>query len=289
MVDGFLPERYVGARAHDVVSGATTPEDLARACAEKGVECVQLACGKSFPWLVGSDCAGLTPGAAHRVRDELAASGTRIEVLGSYYNMIHPNVAARDRGRAAFIRMLQLAPHFGAPVVASETGSVNVDFSYTTQNFTDERFEEAAEEIRVLASWGERFGTYVGIEPGINHPINTPQRTKELLDVVDSPWLGVVLDPTAFINAANATPEYQLELCMQSAELFGDRILAMHLKDWDVVDGRFAYRNVGEGRALIDQLVSVVTSACPMLPVILEATDAAHVPLAAERVRATAA
>lgn len=258
----------LGSRAHDVLPGPCTPQELGAACERHGVRCVQLALGKSFSF--GSGARQINPGMGTYVRDALGEHGVSISVLGCYFNMIHPDLSVREKGIRKFEAYLANARFFGAPIVASETGSVNVDFAFTKENFTDEHFEEAARVVARLARTAERFGAIVGIEPGINHPIYSPQRMRNLLDCVDSPFVGVVLDPTAFINQTNA--EHQLELARQSMELFGNRVVAMHLKDWTVADGRFEYRNLGEGKMKVADVLHTVADRRPLLPVLTEAT-----------------
>lgn len=271
----------LGSRAHDVLPGPCTLQELGIACEHHGVHCVQLALGKSFSF--GSGESEINPGMGVYVRDTLGQHGVSISVLGCYFNMIHPNASVRESGIRKFEAYLANARFFGAPIVASETGSVDVDFAFTRENFTDERFEEVARVVARLAAAAERFGTLVGIEPGINHPIYSPQRMRELLDYVDSPFVGVVLDPTAFINQTNA--DQQLELTRQSMELFGDRVVAMHLKDWAVVDGRFEYRNLGEGQMRIAEVLHSVADRRPLVPVLTEATTGSAIDLAMGRYR----
>lgn len=258
-----------GSRAHDVVEGICTPEELGAACEQHGTRYVQLAPGKSFSFNTGAEA--INPGMGSYVRDVLASHGVHIAVLGCYFNMIHPDLAERERGIEKFEAYLRNARFFGASIVASETGCVNSTISYTPENFTDAAFEEAVKVIRRLTEYGERVGTIVGIEPGINHPIYSPERTAQLLERVNSPYLGIVLDPTAYINASNASR--QLELTERAMELFGDRVVAMHLKDWTVTpEGRFEYRNIGEGRMDLAGVLHAVVDRRPMLTVLTEAT-----------------
>lgn len=261
-----------GSRAHDVVEGPCTPEELGAACERLGTRYVQLALGKSFSFDTGAEA--INPGMGGYVRDVLASHGVHVAVLGCYFNMIHPDLAEREKGIRRFEAYLQNARHFGAPIVASETGCVNAKITYTPENFTDEAFERAVQVIRRLVAFGERVNTIVGIEPGINHPIYSPERTAQLLELIDSPYLGIVLDPTAYINASNAS--HQLELTRRAMELFGNRVVAMHLKDWAVTPaGRYEYRNIGEGNMDISAVIHTVLDQRPLLTVITEATQAA--------------
>lgn len=257
-----------GARGHDV-TWATTPEELARGLAGYGVHTVQLALGRSFPELSGPQA--INPGLGAYVRRVLAAQDVDIAVLGCYDNIIHPDAERRESILRKFEAYLRCARHFGAPIVATETGSVNREgFAYTRSNFTDEAYREAAAVIRRLADYGERVGTIVGIEPGINHPIYNLDRVEQLLDEIDSPFLGIVFDATALLDPHE--PVDLAALTGDAFERFGGRIVAAHLDDYRLVDGRVIRCDIDDGVLPVGRILSTIREHAPYLAVIMEET-----------------
>jgi sugar phosphate isomerase/epimerase len=257
-----------GARGHDV-TWASTPEELARGLAGYGVHNVQLALGRSFPELSGADA--LNPGLGAYFRRTLAAQGVDIAVLGCYANIIHPDAGRRESILRTFEAYLRNARHFGAPMVATETGSVQAEgFAYTRANFTDEAYREAAAVIRRLAEFGERVGTIVAIEPGINHPIYNLDRAEQLLDDVDSPFLGIVFDATALLDPHE--PVDLAALTSDAFERFGGRIVAAHVDDYRLSDGRVIRCDIDEGVLPVAQILATITAHAPGLAVIMEET-----------------
>lgn len=122
-----------GARGHDV-TWAKTPEELARGLAGYGVHNVQLALGRSFPELSGERM--LNPGLGTYFRRVMDDHNVDIAVLGCYDNIIHPDPERRETILRKFEACLRNARHFGAPMVATETGSVHREgFAYTRANF----------------------------------------------------------------------------------------------------------------------------------------------------------
>lgn len=187
--------------------------------------------------------------------------------MGCYFNIIDADLAAREAGIAKFEAYLANARHFGAPIVATETGSVDPSFTYTEDNFTDEVFEETAAVIERLVRAGERSGTIVGIEPGVNHPIHDVATCLRLIERIDSPYLGFILDPTALITADLAP--LQLSIVREMVNDLGSRIVALHLVDYRVdpsVGGAGIARcNLGEGQldaAAVMEIVSMVRPGC---------------------------
>lgn len=263
------PRLTFGVRGHDV-TGARSPEELGSALEGFGVHAVQLAPAKSFP-AVGSGAAEINPGFGSHVRRALGAHGVDVAVLGCYFNMIHPDLAEREAGIEKFEAYLSCARSFGCGIVASETGSVDVSFSYTEDNFTLAAFEDAARVIRRLCRVAERYGVTVGIEPGVNHPIHDAETFGWLVEYVDSPALGLVLDPTALV-----TPELaprQLDIAREMVERFRRRICACHLVDYRIENGALVRCPAGEGVLPIEELAALFADARPWGFVISEFTE----------------
>lgn len=142
---------------------------------------------------------------------------------------------------------------------------------YTEDNFAPEAFEEAAAVIKRLCRTAERYGAIVGIEPGVNHPIHDAQTFGELVEYVDSPSLGLVLDPTALMPpTGEADP---VAIAREMLERFGDRVCACHLVDYQVQEGRLVRCGIGEGVLPVGDLLRVFNTACPWGFVITEFTE----------------
>lgn len=257
-----------GARGHDV-TWARTPDDLAAGLAGYGVHNVQLALGRSFPALSAAE--QLNPGMGTTFCSVMAEHGVRIAVLGCYGNIIHPDLERREAVLHTFETYLANARHFGAPIVATESGSIRLDgFALTEKNFTDEAYESARTVVRRLADYGERTGTIVGIEPGINHPIHNLDRTRQLLDDVASPFLGIVFDATALLD-----PREPVDLATLTTDAFagfGEHIVAVHVDDYRLEDGVVVRCDIGDGILPVPEILQTVTAHKPHLAVIMEET-----------------
>lgn len=261
-----------GARGHDVTD-AHTVEQLGTGLEQYGVHTVQLALPRQFPQF--AQASQINPGLGMRFRRVLGDHGVDIAVLGCYINMTHPDVQEREQLLQRFETYLEYARFFGAPVVASETGSVDaVPGRFTEENFTEAMYQESLAVIRRLVAVGERFGTIVGVEPGANHPIYDIATTERLLNDVDSPYLGVVLDPTAYTtpNGQTVHDGDQVELTRKAVERFGDRIVAVHIDDFTVDDEGIHRCNVDEGVMDVRGVLEIIGEAKPWIPVILEET-----------------
>ncbi|MDR3242291.1 MAG: sugar phosphate isomerase/epimerase [Lactobacillaceae bacterium] len=263
-------------RGHDV-SGQITPAELATQINAYGIKNVQLALNKSFPDLP-SKKDDLSPGIGTFIKNEFAQAGVQIAILSCYINMIHPDEKIRERLLQQFEAYVAHAKYFGASMVASETGSVSVDFNYTEENFTPEVFEQTVSSVKRIVKCGEKNNMLIGIEPGLNHPIYSIEKTKALLDQIDSPYLGIVLDMTNLITAHNYTE--QVSLLQRAFDSFGQQIVAIHLKDFIVVNEKIKPVPLGEGLMDVAGLLAVIKDHKPLIYVVLEQTTDEYIPKA---------
>ena len=255
-------------RGHDI-SGVSSVKELAAQTKRQGIHNLQLALGLSFPDMP-SGATNLNPGMGAAIKRELAKEDVQVGILSCYINMIHPDPEIREQLLQKFESYVRHARYFGAAMVASETGCVLPEIQYTEDNFTDETFEDMVDVIRRLVKTGEEAGMLVGIEPGLNHPLYSIERVEQLLAAVQSDYLGIILDPTNLITSEDY--QAQVSLVERAFERFGEKIVAVHLKDFKVEDGQIIPVNLGEG--LIDHaaITGIIAKHKPFSYVVLEET-----------------
>ena len=253
-------------RGHDL-SGVTTLEALAEKTQKQKVHTLQLALGMSFPnW----PSENLNPGLGQLVKGTLQKKTIQVGILSCYINMIHPDPVMREAALTKFESYVRHARYFGAAMVATETGNVLPEIRYTPDNFTDEAFDEMVQSIQRLVKVGEQQQTLIGIEPGLNHPLYSLDRVTELIQRIDSDYLGIVLDPTNLIT--NETYPDQVSIVEEAFERFGEKIVAFHLKDFQVRNGQIEPVNMGTGLMDYPAICRLVAKKKPGMIVVLEET-----------------
>ncbi|HFR3106754.1 TPA: sugar phosphate isomerase/epimerase family protein [Enterococcus faecium] len=255
-------------RGHDL-SQVQTIEDLAEKTKEQGIHTLQLALGLSFPEM-SSGANEINSGMGNYVKQVLEKQEVSVGILSCYINMIHPDLTIREELLTKFEQYLHYASSFGASMVASETGCVLPEIQYTEENFTDEAFAEAVSVIRRLVKAGEKYQMMVGIEPGLNHPVYSLARVEQLIQAVDSDYLGIILDPTNLITSTNY--QEQVQLVEEAFERFGEKICAVHLKDFRVEQEKIVPVNLGDGVIEYTKIKEIIKKNRPYLYVILEET-----------------
>lgn len=263
-------------RGHDL-SGQFSLDTLAPEIQKTGISNVQLALPVSFPNLP-SEAENLSPGFGTYVKNTFAQSNVQIAVLSCYINLIHPDLTTREAALQKFESYLRHAKYFGASMVATETGNVLEEIRYTEKNFTDAAFEAVVTSIQRLILTAERHHTLIGIEPGLNHPIYSIEKMAELLEVINSEFMGVILDATNLITAE--TYLTQKQLVVDAFERFGDKIVAIHLKDFIIKDNQIIPTNIGQGLMDVTGILDVIQQYKPYINIVMEETKDAAISVA---------
>ena len=258
----------LAVRGHDLTEIAS-PEDLALQIAEKGIHNVQFALGKSFPELSAPD--KLNPGMGTYFKQVFSQHQIQVALLSCYCNLVHPDHQKRETILTQFETYLSHAPFFGASMVATETGSILPNMGYSTGNFSDIVFNDLVQVIHRLVKVAEKHRIVMGIEAGLNHPLYSIERVQELLQKVPSDCLGIVLDPTNLITQDNY--KEQVALVREAFKIFGEKIVCLHLKDFQVIDGKISTVALGKGLIDYQGILEIVLQYKPYCYVVLEGTQ----------------
>ena len=142
------------------------------------------------------------------------------------------------------------------------------------------------ENLKRIVEYAEKMGVCIGIEPVYKHIMCNVDRTRQVLDAVNSPNLRVILDP---INLLNADNEKQHEKIVEEAfAVLGNEIDAIHIKDYVVKeDGSIVYEKVtvGEGRFNIPHFLGILKEKKPFINILLEASTPENVKASCDYIR----
>jgi L-ribulose-5-phosphate 3-epimerase len=252
----------------------------------KNMVCAQLAVGKA---IAGIDLKPglLNPGLAFEIGEAFRTRGVQIAVLGCYVNPIHPDPAARRSLLGLFKEHLRYARDFGNGLVALETGSINADYSPHAENHGEPAFQQSLASIAELVAEAEPFGVSVGIEAVASHVVSTPQKMRRMLDAIASPNLQVVFDPVNLLSLENV--HEQERVIGESIALFGDRIAAIHAKDFVVENGQMKFASAGLGDLRHDLVMKFAVEQKPGISILLEDANEQTAPESREFLRRVAA
>lgn len=253
----------IGVRAHDF--GALSPETLAATLHQHDFDCAQLALGKSFPDLVPAN-GRLNPGLCYRIRRAFEKQDVQIAVLGCYVEPAHPDENERKNGVEKFLEHVRYANQLGAACVATETTllSMNAGNEKKAREWVYQNVSRMVEEA-------EKFGVLVAIEPVQLCTIQNAEQARKLIDDIGSNNLQIILDAVNLLEPENH--EKQDDIVREFFDLLGDRILAMHAKDYVVENGKKRLVAQGEGILNHDLLYSLASAQRPEMNVLIEGID----------------
>lgn len=174
-----------------------------------------------------------------RVRETLGTHGIRIVQSWAFgANLVQPGEAERARQVERVGRAMRVAADLGADAVIGNAGSVNPSGRYAPhpENHSAETRARLVRSLREAASLGEEHGVPLALEPHVLTALDTPERVREILDEVASPFVRVNLDPVNFVGDLQSLYGSTALVERMFAEL-GDLAVSGHAKDVYVEDG----------------------------------------------------
>ena len=283
----------IGLRAHDYGTNITI-EKLAENLDKFKPASIQLALSKA---LSGSPKpGGLNPAYARRIRKVLNERNIHISVLGCYINPIHPDPDIREKQLCSFEEHLRYARDFDCALVGTETGSCSADCSFHPDTQKDSTFDLLCRSLERLIKTAEKCGSIAAIEAvaGV-HTVSSIEKMALVQDRLSSPALKIIYDPVNLIPPEGLA-ETQKEYFTRAFETFGDKIAAVHAKDFRMENSELTqYRqkngrySAGTGEMDYPALLKIIMEQKPEIDILLEDTSPETGKQAMEFLRKTAA
>lgn len=228
---GIFAKTFEGATPLPVLSSARSA----------GYDAVQynMACSG-----LGSLPLSISEEAGEAVYAAAVETGVAIASVSATYNMIHPGLAERERGRRSFEAIAGSAHRMGTALLTVCTGSrdANDQWRHHPDNQGIAAWRELCNELSLLLAIAEKHDVVIGIEPELANVVSSAARARELIDTFQSIRIRIVLDPANLFEIES--PERQKYLIEDAISLLEDSIALAHAKDRRA-DGRFATAGKG--------------------------------------------
>jgi sugar phosphate isomerase/epimerase len=228
---GIFAKTFAGHGAREVLSAA----------GRAGYDCVQynMACSglAALPGAIDAATAGA-------VRDASRETSVAIAAISATYNMIHPDLAVREAGRASFAAIAERAREMGTGLLTVCTGSRDPhdQWRHHPDNSAPEAWRAMCEEFQHLLAVAERCDVAIGVEPELANVVSSAQRAREILDALQSKRVKIVIDAANLFEIE--APQRRRSIIEHAVELLGDSIALAHAKD-RLGDGAFASAGTG--------------------------------------------
>ncbi len=211
-----------------------TFEEVVDFAAENGLECLEVACWpaasgaqRRYAGVSHIDVANLTEAKAAEINDYCKSKGVEISSLAYYPNPLDPNKEKADAAIAHIYKLMDASKMLGVNMITTFIGrdpSKNVD----------DNIELVKEVWTPIVRYAEKIGVKIAIEncpmiftndewPGGQNIMTSPANWRKVFAVLDSPNLGINLDPSHFVwqQIDYIKPIYE----------FKDKIFHVHYKD----------------------------------------------------------
>ena len=251
-----------GLRGHDIGNNF---EEMCINAKNAGITKLQFAMAKTVND-VNFDEIGYNGEISSKIKEQLDSYNLEVSVLGCYINPVNPNKENLNTELTRFKNFLHYAKDFGAGVVGTETGYLpSLEEAHSEENYLT-----LVENLRPMVAEAEKLGVTIGIEPVYVMAINSPQRMKRLLDDLNSDNVGVILDISNLTYPA--TRYMQCDIINDSFDLFGDKIKAIHLKDFIFDGDKKNFTVAGRGELMCELIFDRVSMLDHTPDIILDET-----------------
>ena len=231
------------------------------------------------------DRGGISREKAEAIGKDFADAGAMIPLVGAYFNPVHSDREKAHRCFDIFAEYLRACKAMGCSVVGSETGSFNDDkWTYHPRNRTEEALATVVDTFGRLCDIAAEEGTVVAMEGAAGHvcyDVDTLDRAQKMMGKANT---RVIFDIYNYLDETNQH-DY-LNILNHGLEVFGDRILLFHMKDWKFTEGDKP-RQVPYGTGDMDQMavLSAIKAHNPDALLVLEGTTGEHIASAVKTIR----
>lgn len=139
------------------------------------------------------------------IRDAFREANLPICAISGYTNIIHPDLAERQKRVDYLKAIIRHARDLGTSYVISETGTFNIesDWVHDPKNKTEEGYEEACKVIAELVQTAYDHGAVFLVENYVNNVIGSVEEVLRLFADMNHPAIGLLMDPTNYFTDYN--------------------------------------------------------------------------------------
>ncbi len=232
----------IGFRAHDFGSFSSVEELASYIEKDFSSSFIQLALKKvipsSKPWQEWDEEY------IYSIRETLEKHGVKIAIVGAYIQPTHIDEEKRKSEIERFKKALSLNKAFGTKIVATETGTRNPNGGYSPDTADPKYIEMFYSGLSEMVEAAAKYDAYCTIE-AVNHQhtMSSPERMARMLEKFPSKHLKVLFDPINLVPyegireadgvpLRNPSPEAMKAFYSPILDLYGDRLVAIHCKDY---------------------------------------------------------
>jgi len=229
-----------------------------------------------------------------RVRDVLANEGVTVAHANPLYErLVDPDESKRLDGVRVLRYACRCARWLGSGITHVRPGSLNPDGHWKPYpgNTSPETIARLVHSLRETVSAAEDEGVVLALEGGVVSPVDTMERTREIIKAVGSPAMRFNMDAANFVGSL-ADAYDSTSFLNRIFDTLGEYTVCGHIKDVRVDDGMPLHLTEcapGDGVMDLETYLLRFEEVCPDGFVLIEHLPDAEVPRAKQAVDAVAA
>tara|TARA_B100000686_G_scaffold111384_1_gene118746 strand:+ start:812 stop:1645 length:834 start_codon:yes stop_codon:yes gene_type:complete len=213
----------------------------------------------------------------NHIREQMELRGVSLAAISGTFNMIHPDLYERQQGIERLQTMIHACPDLDNSVITLCTGTRDPMhmWNHHPDNNAPEAWDDLIESLEQVLPHAEKNNVILAFEPEVANVVDSCPKARRLLDQINSPHLGVVIDG-ANIYHKGELPIME-DLLYEAFDLLSDDIALAHAKDLDH-DGEAGNLAAGTGLLDYDLYLSLLSKLETPVPLILHGLEEEQVP-----------
>ena len=165
------------------------------------------------------------------IKTATQSSGITLNALSATYNMIHPDVAEREKGHRRLAIIAEAAQAMGIPLITLCTGTRDAvdQWKHHPDNNSMEAWHDLIQSMQTAITITDKFNVDLGIEPELANVINSATKARHLLDELKSPRVKIIFDPANLFETETVIE--QRSIVSSAINLLSNDIAMAHAKD----------------------------------------------------------
>jgi len=273
----------IAFRTHDLgVRGIDNLTEKINACKIDAVQLVAYKFMDEIPYRPSA----LNAENAKALGERLKANGTRVALIGAYFNPVHSNKEKVAACKQIFKDYLTYSALLGCDTVGSETGSFNDDkWTYNPLNRTEEALQTVISTFGELAGYAKSVGANIGMEGAAGHVCWNPFVLKRAVDAINRDNVKIIFDLYNYLDMTNYG-DY-MTILDDGLKLFAGKIIVFHMKDFIVEDGKVKQVVPGKGNFDYPAILAKIKAYDKNATLVLEGTTGEDIVPASEFIKST--
>ena len=169
-----------------------------------------------------------------------------LNILTGTFNMIDPDIDARNRGILQFETQCKAAHELNIPIISLCTGSKHPEskWKWHDDNLKEESWNDLITTTKQIIKYAEKYNVILGVETEASNIIDTADKARKYLDEINSPYLKIIMDGANLFHPGQK--QDMKDTLDYTFRLLGKDIVIAHAKDFSY-DGNLKFVAAGEG------------------------------------------